>query len=155
AILAEFIERWDRGEAPRAEDYLERLPPGDPNRAVELIYQEFCLAELAGLHPVVDDYLKRFPDQRESLGRLLGLHDAFTSSQLRDWPGPGLPPPEVGDEIGPYRLRRQLGRGGFARVFLAEQSDLDDRLVVVKVSTRLTPEPQLLARARHSHIVEV
>ena len=63
--------------------------------------------------------------------------------------------PEVGDEIGPFLLLRELGEGGFARVFLAEQSDLDHRLVVVKVSTRITPEPRLLARARHSHIVEV
>ena len=52
-------------------------------------------------------------------------------------------------------LLRELGEGGFARVFLAEQADLDHRLVVVKVSTRITPEPRLLARARHSHIVEV
>ncbi len=63
--------------------------------------------------------------------------------------------PEAGDEIGPFRLLRELGKGGFARVFLAEQSDLDDRLVVVKVSSRITSEPRLLARARHAHIVEV
>src|SRR5262249_43961732 len=60
-----------------------------------------------------------------------------------------------GDSIGPFRLVRGLGRGSFARVFLARQSDLSDRLVVVKISTRATAEPHLLARARHAHIVEV
>ena len=63
--------------------------------------------------------------------------------------------PEVGDAIGPYRLRRELGRGSFARVFLAEQTDLADRLIVVKIATRWTREPWLLARARHAHIVEI
>ena len=63
--------------------------------------------------------------------------------------------PEAGDEIGPYLLRRELGRGAFARVFLAEQSDLENRQVVVKLSTRPTREPWLLARARHAHIVEI
>src|SRR4029077_3175840 len=82
------------------------------------------------------------------------LQRAFDTSQLQLWADPETLP-EVGDEIGPFVLVRKLGEGGFARVFLAEQSDLDDRLVVVKVSTRITPEPRLLARARHSHIVEV
>ncbi|MBV8308782.1 MAG: protein kinase, partial [Planctomycetaceae bacterium] len=63
--------------------------------------------------------------------------------------------PEAGDEIGPYLLRRELGRGAFARVFLAEQGDLENRLVILKLSTRPTREPWLLARARHSHIVEI
>ena len=63
--------------------------------------------------------------------------------------------PEAGDAIGPYLLRRELGRGSFARVFLAEQTDLADRLVVVKIATRATREPWLLARARHAHIVEI
>src|SRR5208337_4366229 len=43
----------------------------------------------------------------------------------------------------------------FARVFLAEQCDLENRLVILKLSTRPTREPWLLARARHSHIVEI
>ena len=63
--------------------------------------------------------------------------------------------PNAGDEVGPYFLRRELGRGSFARVFLAEQVNLENRLVVVKVATRPTREPWLLARVRHTHIVEI
>lgn len=155
SILTEFLERWDRGEHPHAEEYLERLPISDRGEAIELVYQEFCLAEAAGLNPDPADFLRRFPGLGEPLNRLLGLHDDFTCSQLHRLAADGIPLPEVGDEIGPYRLCRELGRGGFARVFLAEQSDLDNRPVVIKISGRITPEPQLLARARHSHIVEV
>ncbi len=63
--------------------------------------------------------------------------------------------PNAGDSIGPFFLVRELGNGSFARVFLAEQTNLENRLVVLKVSTRMTREPWLLARVRHAHIVEI
>ena len=151
AVLDDFTESWERGERPRAERYLDLLKLED---SAELIYHEYCLAEAADLDPDPADYLRRFPDHAGPLGRLFSLHGALSASTLRDWAEPpGLP--SAGDEIGPYFLRRELGRGAFARVFLAEQADLDHRPVVLKVSTRSTAEPRLLARVRHGHIVEV
>ena len=153
-LLDEFTRRWDRGESPRAEDFLGRLAPSTPADVVELVYHEYCLAESSGRAPDPASYLLRFPDHRDRLGRLFGLHEAWAASTLE---GLAAPPdlPEAGDQIGPYRLLRMLGSGGFARVFLAEQEDLDHRLVVLKVSARASAEPRLLARVRHSHIVEV
>jgi eukaryotic-like serine/threonine-protein kinase len=151
AVLDDFTESWERGERPRAERYLGLLQVED---SAELIYHEYCLAEASDLVPDPADYLRRFPDHADRLGRLFALHGVFPSSTLRDWAEPAELP-SSGDEIGPYRLLRELGRGAFARVFLAEQADLDHRLVVLKVSTRSTAEPRLLARARHPHIVEV
>src|SRR5262249_33148116 len=150
--------RWQRGETPGAEPYLARLRPGSAELGVELVYREYCLAELAGRHPDPSEFLARFPEHGTVLERLFALHRVCSSSQLRRWADPALeddPLPEVGDEIGPYVLTRELGRGSFARVFLAEQSDLENRPVVVKVTTRPTREPWLLARARHANIVEI
>lgn len=65
------------------------------------------------------------------------------------------PMPDVGDSVGPYLLKRELGRGGFARVFLAEETDLANRLVVLKFSRRPSSEPWLMARARHPNIVPI
>ena len=135
-ILDRFTESWDRGEGPRAEGYLGLLPAGDLS---ELIYREFCLAEETGLDPEPAEFLRRFPDQSDSLRRLFSLHGAISASCLRGWVEPSALP-EAGDSIGPYRLLRELGRGAFARVFLAEQSDLGDRLVVLKVSSRPSAE---------------
>lgn len=154
AIVAELTDCWERGERPHVEAFLGRMSSAHPADVVELIYHEFCLAESNGLSPDPSDFLRRFPDREASLDRLFRLHGALSSTELRDWTTPESLP-EVGDEIGPYILRRELGQGSFARVYLAEQTNLDDRLVVVKISARLTPEPRLLARARHSHIVEV
>jgi serine/threonine protein kinase/tetratricopeptide (TPR) repeat protein len=153
-VLSAFKSAWQSGATPRSEDWLGRLDAGRPAEASELIYLEFCLAEADGLDPIPGDYIARFPEHGVALSRLFELH-ALTSSA--DWTAiePPSDLPEEGDEIGPYRLVRELGRGSFARVFLAEQSDLDRRHVVVKVSTRPSPEPRLLARASHAHIVEV
>ncbi len=156
AALAAFEEAWRRGLDPRPEDWLGRLDPARPAEATELIYHAFCLAESDGLGPEPADYLARFPAHRSALSRLFELHALASSGDFAS-AGPAVADhlPVAGDEIGPYYLVRELGRGGFARVFLAEQADLDGRSVVVKVTTRPSPEPKLLARARHPHIVEV
>jgi len=158
AALDDFTERLARGEISNVEAYLARLGQVAPALAVELIYREYCLAELAGSQPDPAVFLDRFPAHREMLGRLFSVHRACSSAQLEYWIEPTAGAdvfPEAGDEIGPYLLRRELGRGAFARVFLAEQCDLENRLVILKLSTRPTREPWLLARARHSHIVEI
>ena len=149
--LADLTARWDRGESPTAEEYVGWLDPNRPDDLVELAYGEFRLADDDGLEPDPRVYIARFP----ALARVLAIHGAFAAKRTHAADEPSFRPPVVGDEIGPYRLIEELGRGGFAQVFLAEQADLDDRYVVVKVTTRRTPESRLLARARHPHIVEV
>src|SRR5207302_11250562 len=66
---------------------------------------------------------------------------------------PTLPAP--GDEVFHFRLGRELGRGAFARVFLAEQAELANRRVVLKCSTIEGGEPQTLAQLQHTNIVPI
>src|SRR5438128_1300430 len=63
--------------------------------------------------------------------------------------------PTAGEELFGFRLCRELGRGAFACVFLAEQSDLAGRPVVLKVSGIKGNEPQMLAQLQHTHIVPI
>jgi serine/threonine protein kinase/Flp pilus assembly protein TadD len=63
--------------------------------------------------------------------------------------------PDVGTELLGFRLLRELGRGSFARVFLAEQADLAGRLIVLKVSRMAGDEPQTLAQLQHTNIVPI
>ncbi len=164
-VVHEFTAAWERGDSPEIGRYLDRIDPGDVQGAVDLIYRAYCLAEADGRAVAPEAFVDRFPRYGEPLRRLLRLHGACSPSLIGRLFGPtpvsagaGAEPPALpraGDSIGPYVLRRELGHGSFARVFLAEQADLEDRLVVVKVATRLTREPWLLARARHAHIVEI
>jgi serine/threonine protein kinase/tetratricopeptide (TPR) repeat protein len=63
--------------------------------------------------------------------------------------------PSVGDELKGFRLRMELGRGAFARVFLAEEVNLGHRLVALKISRAEGEEPTILARLQHPHIVPI
>ncbi|RUL87114.1 protein kinase domain-containing protein, partial [Tautonia sociabilis] len=154
AAIEEFTRRWDNGEGPTAEQYLDRLPPGDPDGALELIYHEYCLRASSGRRPSPEEFSRRFPEHADRLLRLIALHDALPSIGPADVPSPASPF-EPGDEIGPYRLIRELGRGGFARVFLAADAELEDRLLVLKVANRPSAEHRYLARAPHPHIVPI
>ena len=63
--------------------------------------------------------------------------------------------PTVGTEFLGFRLIHELGRGAFARVFLALQKDLANRPVVLKVSTDLGGESHTLAQLQQYDAVLV
>ena len=63
--------------------------------------------------------------------------------------------PRVGDIFCNYPLLAELGRGALARVYLAQQPDLAQRLVVLKVTQRSTSEADKLARLQHTGIIPV
>ncbi len=69
--------------------------------------------------------------------------------------GKTAPLPKPGETIGGFRVLTELGRGAFARVYLAEQIELSSRLVALKVSKPEGEEPQMLARLQHTHIVPI
>src|SRR5438105_15786713 len=78
-------------------------------------------------------------------------------------PASGRPAmPRAGDTFLGFHLVEELGRGTFARVFLARQGDLADRPVVLKVSAGDSPGPiqrqtesQTLAQLQHTNIVPI
>ncbi len=63
--------------------------------------------------------------------------------------------PQPGETLGGFRVVSELGRGAFARVYLAEQVELAGRPVALKVAKALGDEPQALARLQHTHIVPI
>jgi serine/threonine protein kinase len=62
--------------------------------------------------------------------------------------------PEPGQRLGDFELLAELGRGAFARVFLARQVSLN-RAVALKVSPNQGSEAHALARLEHDSIVRV
>lgn len=71
------------------------------------------------------------------------------------WQDAAAGQPEVGQIWGDFELVAELGRGAFARVFLARQRSLAGRHVALKLTTGPTVEPAQLARLQHSHIVPI
>jgi eukaryotic-like serine/threonine-protein kinase len=63
--------------------------------------------------------------------------------------------PRIGDTVGGFKLVGELGRGAFARVYLAHQEALAGRPVALKLTYRPTREAERLARLQHTNIVPV
>ena len=63
--------------------------------------------------------------------------------------------PDVGDQFCGFRLVAELGRGAFGRVFLAQQAELADRPVALKVVCDIRGEAQHLARLQHTNVMPI
>ncbi len=81
------------------------------------------------------------------LRRALGLTTAGRMpSRLPHLVEAQLPDAQAGERIGPYRLQREIGRGGMGAVWLAQRADgLYEREVAIKLP-RLTHGPELAER---------
>src|ERR1700761_3507242 len=75
-----------------------------------------------------------------------------------------IPPPDCEGQIGPYRLIREIGRGGMGRVFLAERADRSfERKVALKLlrpefpsgRSRVMRESRVLAPLDHPNIARI
>src|SRR5262245_8966259 len=68
-LVEEMIRRWRQGERLLAEDFLARHPElwEHPEAAADLIYEEVCLREEAGLEVHLEEVLDRFPSWRPEL----------------------------------------------------------------------------------------
>jgi serine/threonine protein kinase/Tfp pilus assembly protein PilF len=63
--------------------------------------------------------------------------------------------PRPGETAYGFQIVREIGSGGFGRVFLATQATLAGRFVVLKVSADLAGESRALAKLQHTNIVPV
>ena len=149
-LAREMRQRWHAGEQPRAEEFFDRHPSlmQNPEAAVELIYEEYCLRDAAGQGDVEAEMLRRFPQWAAPLRVMLECHRRLLSGGDA---GPQFP--AVGDRIGEFRLLAELVRGSRGRVFLATQTLLADRLVVLKITPLDGGEHLSLARLQHTNIV--
>jgi serine/threonine protein kinase len=146
----------DRGAAPDAARVAPRPGlPADKSAVLDLAYEEFCQQTEAGQAPDPESFCARFPAYRSSLRRLLAAHQflAANSEVLRA--APPVRWPEPGEHWGDWTLLRELGRGAFARVYLATEASTGDRPVAVKLSFEGGAEARTLGRLSHPNVVPI
>jgi serine/threonine protein kinase/Flp pilus assembly protein TadD len=122
---------------------------------LDLAYEEYCQRCESGQPVDPEEFCGRFPHFQSSLRRLLGVHhfleenpELLAGNRQQAWPG-------AGQEFLGYHLIRELGRGAFARVFLATEPALGQRRVAVKISRFGAAEAKTLGRLNHPNIVPV
>ncbi|MGF7122895.1 serine/threonine-protein kinase [Rhodococcus sp. BE178] len=122
---------------------------------LDLIYEDFHLRRRCGRVADAEAYAREFPALAEQLARVGNGAGDYRSTLIAQ-PGAqhALDQVDVGDCIDDFDLLTGLGRGSFARVFLARQRSMQ-RLVAVKISHDHGTEPQTLAQLDHDYIVRV
>src|SRR5262245_30373188 len=147
---------WREGAPPDVAGALRVFPSLLRHRTlvVDLAYEEYCLREEAGRAPDADAFCRTLPAFRSTVRDVIrGHRDLFDHPELLErlnvcWPKPG-------DVFEGLTVVRELGRGSFARAFLALDPDTDDRPVVLKLSPIPSGEGRTLGRFRHPHVAEV
>jgi serine/threonine protein kinase/WD40 repeat protein len=144
----------------------------DERNPVERLAEEFLLRDRRGERPSLTEYTQRYPhlaaEIRELFPVLLDMEDVR--------PKPGEPaestaelpvgrPEWAPQQLGDYRILREVGRGGMGIVYEAEQESLGRRvaLKVLLAHARLQPrqlarfkrEARAAARLHHTNIVPV
>lgn len=155
-LVSAIKSQWQRGEPADARGVLAQYPQlgSDKSAVLDLAYEEYCLREQAGASPDPDEFCERFPPYKTSLRRLIAAHHCMgavapADDVLVSWP-------EEGDSFLGFALRHELGRGAFARVFLANDTELGGKWVVVKVARHGAAEAELLGRLDgHPNVVPV
>jgi serine/threonine protein kinase/formylglycine-generating enzyme required for sulfatase activity len=160
-----FEAEWRAGRVPRIEDFLEEVP--DPERPAllrELLGLELEMRRDRGHRPAPEEYRACFPGHTAVIDAAFA--DAVTRRPLSsDEHLVEAAAPERRASIGRYRIVHSLGQGGFGRVYLAHDDDLD-RPVAIKVPNRerithprdvkaFLGEARILAKLDHPNIVPV
>jgi serine/threonine protein kinase/Flp pilus assembly protein TadD len=138
---------WACGERKLADEILAERPGIEDEAAIRLIYEEVCLRRESGQDVATSEIVGRFPRFKDQLEILLGC-----DRLLRPLSRPAVLP-ELGEQLGPFRLIAELGRGASGRTYLAAEPALADRLVVLKVIPDDQEEHLSLARLQHTNII--
>jgi serine/threonine protein kinase/Flp pilus assembly protein TadD len=126
---------------------------GETSALIDQAYAEYRNLCAAGVEVDPDAFCARFPAYQTSLRRLVEVHRELEANpnllkSLERWPAPG-------DCFQGFQLEQELGRGAFARVFLAREVEIGNRQVVVKVSLHADDEIGTIGKLKHPNVVEI
>jgi serine/threonine protein kinase len=154
---SELIDGVGLGESFDARSILRRNPQAANERStvVDLAYEEYCRKTDAGEQLDIRAFAARFPDIQQSLIRVLEVHEYLEQNPESTLAEFSPQWPEVGDDFLGFSLVAELGHGAFSRVFLAEEAELGNRQVVVKICEYTNGEPARLGQLKHPGIVPV
>ncbi len=166
-LCVDLQYRWRRPERRTLEQYRRDFPEflADQESLSELAREEYRLRRSGGEQADPEEYQRRWQiDTRgwcdDEADPTEGIFRADTAvSELRSefdrLADSILEFPVPGESLGEFELLEELGRGTFSVVYLARQGGLENRPVVLKVTTGANLEAAHLARLQHTNIVPI
>jgi eukaryotic-like serine/threonine-protein kinase len=176
-VRIDMEHSWNQGEKKRLADYRAILPDVFCSQDVlgQVAYEEYRLRALAGENVSIDQYGSQYGIPIDQLSLWIApqsplQHPTPGNTSDNDWSPSNSPElgqkamslasnvqnfPAAGDSFLGFSLEKELGRGAFSHVFLARQGELAERLVVLKIASGSSLEPQHLARLQHTNIVPI
>jgi serine/threonine protein kinase/lipoprotein NlpI len=163
-IVAELLRidleiSWRRGAPAPLESYCQRFPDvlSEPAHLAGLAFEDYRLRCGAGCSASPADYSRRFhvdtsdwpppgPTAGKPNGHAIEIHGDEAAST--EFPSPG-------QTFAGFDLVELLGRGAFSVVYLGRQRELADRPVALKITSRVSVEPDRLAQLQHTNIVPI
>lgn len=169
-ILVDLDRRWQLGERPRLEDYLEHFPElGAPSDLpVFLLRGELRSRRAVDSSVSLEEYRHRFPKQFSELEGLESPSEASTlalpvdpAAQTAFHPPP--PPPQRIVQVGGgYRLIERIGKGSYGEVWRAEAPGgifVAVKIVDWPVGSPLTQMElralELMKQLRHPYLIQL
>lgn len=153
--------RYERGLSIELNDYLNRFAilQDRPERVAEIAFEDYrsrsangcpvSVSRWRGLPGVNREHwyqeLARDSSARQTRARIARLQaDSSTDAAF-----------EHALEESGFHLVHEIGEGAFSRVYLANQVDLADRFVVLKIVSEPLAEPEYMALLQHTNIVPI
>jgi serine/threonine protein kinase/Flp pilus assembly protein TadD len=163
-VLVELVRIQLEQNSQLLVDLLARFPElaGDREGLARVAFEDYRQRCLRGEHVSPEDYKERFGIDTDAWP--VGEFDSYARAtrNVGRFPAVMAPParettelPMAGQFFLGFELIQELGRGAFGRVFLALETALSHRYVVLKVSEMSEGEPQVLARLQHTNVVPV
>jgi serine/threonine protein kinase len=121
---------------------------------LQQVFDEYYDKVEEGQRPNLEEFCARFPRLKSFLARQI-VHQDFVEQHPEFISVLDAPWPAVGEQFLHFVLVGEVGRGTFARVYLAVEPELGNRQVVVKVSSKGLAEAHTLGRLSHPNIVPV
>lgn len=157
-LRVDLDHRRSRGQNVDLDSYIQRFPKAlsDPKQLTELAYEEYRLRLQAGESVDPNDYSSKYQVDTSGWKDAAAISTVGPSedSLVEDHPSHDkkLQP---GAAFEDFVLDRELGQGALARVFLARQTGIANRQVVLKFTSIQTVEIERLGKLQHSNIVPV
>lgn len=165
SFVVRLEKAYGQASATSQVDIADYCPPSTHPRydkiVRELIRVDMELAATKGVVPSIEYYRKRFSSliDQESICMELEFEQNRLKQQADDsrvsTTNHNASFPEVGQTLCGFELRSELGRGSFGRVYIATETGLSNRRVVLKVSSQFPGEADLLAKLQHKNIVPI